>query len=346
LGKVRFCANAILFVLFRESFLFTLFIHSRHYSFRREPLVINPRGHISDDDHDAIVSQFEKTRCQKRDEGPPMYFIAPYDRQGSDENNTGTQTPNPSSKESIWAPSVISPEWVVVTRATALAIRSYDFLKKCAKGFDEDGWSAAFHETTASFKSYSVLLRIDSDFVFDTDSSSTGGDLGVSPNKEGKLESAYTRSMRARLVGPKSLRRKVYRNLQGSGDEAILLNWQPIESMVDALRERFGSLALFFYNALSPEVVTLLWRPNIFDSMSFSVMSSDYVQPMDSGDWKSDSLVVRNAGDILREISQYYQNIVTTLKIFDGQTTVAARKRRKVEQDEPEKVSDGSDNNE
>jgi hypothetical protein len=99
---------------------------------------------------------------------------------------------------------------------------------------------------------------------------------------------------------------------------------------VEALREKVGPLGLFFYNDLSPEVVAILWRPQVFDAMPLSVMASDYVRPVDEGDWKSDGLVLRNASDMLREVSQYSQNIVTTVKIFDDRAVTSSRKRRKL----------------
>jgi hypothetical protein len=288
---------------------------------------VNPRDHIDQDEQDEIFSQFEKARGKTVDVGPPMYIVAPYDRKELDEDE---QKDTKWAREGSWAPSVSSPEWVVVSRAAALAKRSHDFLKSCVKNFDETDWSAAFHETPSSFQSYSVLLRVDPDFVIDSDSSSTGTDLGVVANKDGIFESAYTRSMRARFLGPKMLRRKLYRNLRGANDEAVLMSWRPVDSMVEELREKLGPLGLFFYNDLSPEVVALLWRPQVFDAMPLSVMASDYVRPVDSGDWKSDGLVVRNVSDMLREVSQYSQNIVTTVKIFDDRVETSSRKRRKL----------------
>ena len=300
--------------------------------FRSEPLVVDPRDHITDNDHDDIVSQFEKARGPN-DAGPPMYIIAPYNRQDQDDDETTQHgKADKSNESSVWIPSVESPEWVIVKRAAALARRSHDFLMGCMRTFDEDKWSTAFHETASSFQSYSILLRIDPDFVIDSPSSSTSGELGVTPDKEGALQSAYTHSMIARFAGPKPLRRKVYRNLQGSESEAVLLHWDPIQTLVKAMTEKFGRFAAFFYNDLSPEVVALRWRPETFALLPFSAMTSEYVRPAEESNWKSDSFVARSADDILRDMRQYYENIVTTVKIFDHQGT-ANHKRRKVEKE-------------
>jgi hypothetical protein len=166
---------------------------------------------------------------------------------------------------------------------------------------------------------------VDPDFVIDPHSSSTcasadGNNFLDMVEGEG---SAYTRSMMARLAGPKPLRRKLYRNLRGTGDKSndVLLHWDPIETLVAALREKFGHLAVFFYNTLSPEVIAVRWRPNSFTPIPFSIMTSEYVQPGPGGggsdDWNLDSLVTRNSNDILRDMSQYYEDIVTTIKVFE-----------------------------
>jgi hypothetical protein len=263
--------------------------------------------------------------------GPPMYIIAPYDKTDIDEEDARNAVQ--AAKESSWHPSVASPESVVLTRAAALAKLSYVFMNRCLVNFDETDWSAVFHETATAFKSYSVLLRINSDFVVDSDSSSTGGNLDICANADGVLETAYTRSMRTRFLGPKPLRRKLYRNLRAGPDDAVLSTWQPVQSVVKSLRDEFGPYALFFYNELSPEVVGLVWRPQTYSPMPFSVMASDYARPTEDGDWKSDSLVMRNASDLLREMRQYSQDIVTTVKIFDDSCMIHRSKKRKLSED-------------
>jgi len=150
----------------------------------------------------------------------------------------------------------------------------------------------------------------------DPDASSTWRELGIVG-----CVSSYTRSMEARFAGPKPLRRKMYRNLQtNETDEErrppLITSWTPLTSVVRELRNRFASSAVFFFNDLSPEVIGVLWRPRIFDPKPFSIMASEGTMPSESG-WKSDSFLTRNARDILRDMSQYYQHVVTNVKIFD-----------------------------
>ena len=77
--------------------------------FRSEPLVVDPRDHITDNDHDDIVSQFEKARGPN-DAGPPMYIIAPYNRQDQDDDETTQHgKADKSNESSVWIPSVESP---------------------------------------------------------------------------------------------------------------------------------------------------------------------------------------------------------------------------------------------
>ncbi|KAL3935042.1 MAG: hypothetical protein SGARI_003133 [Bacillariaceae sp.] len=218
----------------------------------------------------------------------------------------------------------MSPEWVVVSRAVALAKRPYQFMLKRMVDFDASSdWSAIFHESTSSFHSYGVLLRISPDLVIDHEASSTGTDLGPQSNEKGMLETSYTRSMKARVQGPKALRRKVYRNLQNDQDEAnnsLLLSWQPIEAVLSSLRQKFGCHALFFYNELAPEVIGIVWRPDTFKPIPFSAMTAEYAMPEsdNSTEWKNDTLVVRNPQDLLREMREYYQDIVTTARTLDS----------------------------
>jgi hypothetical protein len=282
------------------------------------------------------------------DKGPPMYIIAPYDRAEVDDDEFNDEDTSKPPKESSWHPSVPSPEWVVVTRVKVLAKRSYEFMKNCLTSFDETDWSAVFHETPTAFKSYSILFRVSSEFVMDADSSSTGGDLGISTNSEDVMESSYTRSMKARFLGPKALRRKLYRNLRAGSEDAVLSTWHPVHSVVRALRHHFGSRALFFFNELSPEVIGLVWRPQTFSHAPFSVMTSDYARPTEKSGWKSDSLVMRNATDFLREMSQYFHDIVTTVKIFDESCMSHRSKRRKISENtghpvEQDEISEDED---
>jgi U3 small nucleolar RNA-associated protein 22 len=244
------------------------------------------------------------------------------------------------TKNFAWKPSVASPEWVVVTRAVALAKRSYGYIMQRLVTFDNSSdWSAIFHESPTSFQSYSVLFRVSDDLVIDQEASSTGGDLNPMANEDGILETSYTRSMKARAQGPKGLRRKVYKNLQVSANDpadqdSMLLCWQPIESVVSSLRQKFGGYALFFYNELAPEVIGLVWRPSTFKAMPFSAMTAEHAKPQEdrTNEWRNDSFVVRNATDLLREMSEYYQDVITTAKIIDESCLSTPSKKRKIAQ--------------
>ena len=262
-----------------------------------------------------------------------MYIIAPYDKLESDDEDPLNRNTVKNSEKAVWEPNTVSPEWVCLTRTVALAKRSYSFMMRKIMAFGtSNGWSAIFHESAASFQSYSVLLRVDTDFVVDAEASSTDIDLNPASDKNGLLETSYTRSMKARIQGPKGLRRKVYKNIQSSAIDETILRWQPIESLVSSLRERFGAYALFFYNELSPEVIGVVWRPQTFTTMTFSAMTAEYSRPMDDDEnnWKNDSLVIRNATDLLREMSEYYHYVITTVKIIDESFLVSSSKRQKL----------------
>lgn len=336
--------------------------------------MVDPHGHLTEDDHSDVVAQFEHARGPEFKNGAPMYIISPNDRVGGDEaEEAGSKNKTPSA----WTPTFThhNPEWVVLSRAAALAKRSHDYLMNALSSNDTVDWSVVFHETPSSFKSYSALLRVDADLLVDKECSSTSSDLSIRSNGDGVLESSYTQSMRQRSLGPKALRHKVYRNLANAEeDDAVLVrfllllpiafvtvmtdthvilnhcclvqyDWRPVEEMVQTLRTKFGSLALFFYNDLYPEVIGMLWRPTSFVPHAFSAMHSEFVLPVERDSWKSDSLVIHNTSDVLREMSQYTNDIIVDVKVIDDPTSKArpvarAGKRRAEESDGESSSSD------
>jgi hypothetical protein len=215
-------------------------------------MAVDPQGILSDDDRVLITTQFDKMRGSTYHQGPPMYIVSPSDRPGG-----GEAACDPNS--TLWTPSFteVSPEWIVMTQYTIhhhRPERSLAFLTRSLQEFEPNTWSKVFHETTDSFKSHSALLRVDSDFIF------YGGDLdaGINTNNTMDIVFVYTRSMGARRNGPKDPRRKLYHNLMNNDEKKLVLEWQPIDTMVEALRKQLGSQALFFYNDLCPEVVAVL----------------------------------------------------------------------------------------
>ena len=106
-------------------------------------------------------------------------------------------------------------------------------------------------------------------------------------------------------------------NLRATLEAGMILEWNPIQSMVRSMQEKLGNHALFFYNELAPEVVCILWRPRLFEPTSLSIMSSDYMEPAADGDWTSDSLVKRNSSDLIREMKQFFSDFVTAVKVVE-----------------------------
>mmetsp|Transcript_14570 Transcript_14570/g.35207 ORF Transcript_14570/g.35207 Transcript_14570/m.35207 type:complete len:1208 (+) Transcript_14570:97-3720(+) len=301
---------------------FLAFLHLLgNHNWARDPLIVDPRCHIDNDHYDAINAVFEDIRGDM-DDGPAMYIVAPYTRLSSGDSNVGND-----SEWGSWQPSCTSPEWVVLRRAVALARRSHEFLMSCLRNFKESDACSIFRESATGFKSYNVLFRVHPDFNFDINSSSTSEALGNSENDDGIVESAYTRSMKARYDGPKALGRKIYRNLDANMEEPLCTSWRPVSDLVSSLREIFGHQALIFYNDLSPEVIALLWRPATFESTSFSVMTSDHAKPVGFA-WDDNKSVMRSEQDLLREISQYNQEMVTSVKVMNCEPS--STKKRKI----------------
>jgi hypothetical protein len=157
------------------------------------------------------------------------------------------------------------------------------------------------------------------------------------------MESSYTRSMFNLVEGPKELRRKLYRNLMEKDNNNVLLEWRPVQAVVQRLRTKLGSLVLFFYIDLCPDVIAVVWRRPLFQSQAFSAMNSEYVHPVTVNNRKNDTLVTLNVGDILRESVQYTADIVINIKIFDNGPVIkdsTCGERKIVEA----KVEEGNDN--
>ena len=93
---------------------------------------------------------------------------------------------------------------------------------------------------------------------------------------------------------------------------------QPIEKVLKKFRSKFGHLAIFFYNEYSPEIISILWRPQVLQTDPFSAMHSEYKSPVDDK-WEHESLVKFNESDVLREIKFYGRDIITNVKVLKKQ---------------------------
>jgi U3 small nucleolar RNA-associated protein 22 len=299
----------------------------------RDPLIVDPHGIFSAETIKDVTKRFEHTRGAEYQRGPAMFVISPCDKQ-----DDATQGQIDSLVPTFTA---LTPERVVLVRAAKLAQRSYHFLKQSLRNFEAD-WSCAFLESKASFHSYSALLRVSPDLVTDPNPcSSTDNGLCVRVGTSSRLESSYTRSMMCRFRGPKELERKAYRNIAERDEGSIILHWNPVGSVVQALAARLSPYALFFYNDLCPNVISVLWRP-LFEPRAFSAMVSEHSRPISADDWKPDTLVTMNVRDVLRGIAQYTSDIVVDVKLLDSGPAVApsVRKRKHDDKTTPEDVSD------
>ena len=177
------------------------------HDWTKEPLIVDPENHIGLDERMRIMATFEASRGPENKNGPPMFIISPNDL--NEENKS-------------WKPSFTTqhPERVVLSRLSALAKRSYDFLMTsalCGKlKLEEENncWRSIFQESPNSLKSYSALLRIDSELIYDSNCASTGSEMEILSNE--MIVTPYQRSVDKRELGPKTLRRKNYKNLVSS----------------------------------------------------------------------------------------------------------------------------------
>ena len=307
-----------------SGFLRFLRLLSRH-DWAREPLIVDPQGHIPAGDRGLALRQFGEARGADGGGGPAMYVISPADYDGVEEmagskvvgEGGGTAPTRPSDGDvRAWRPSVTAsrPERVVLARAAALAGISHGHLTSCLSGGGGSDWSAAFMESAGSLESYGALLRVDPSFVVDGGCSSTGADCAVRRDGgSGRPVGPFERSMERRHAGPRELRKKNYKNLVLERD--TLHEWRPVRSLLAGLRSAYGHLAVFFYNELAPDVIALLWRPDAFRPVPFSALVSEFKRPV-LEHWVGDSLVVTNTDDVVAEIVQRSRNVITTFKVL------------------------------
>lgn len=309
---------------------FIRFLHLiSNHDWVREPLIVDPQNHIAAHDRALIHVQFHNMRGPEWNRGPAMYIISPVDydtvedmdgsRVVGDEVNANHVIPSATATEKIWAPTTTCnfPEKVVLTRASTLAKCSHDHLTAClVRGNMRNSWIAAFQESSQSLSSFSALLRVRSCFIMDLGCSSTNMDFSI-PNAHSKLDQLlipFERSLQSRFSGPTELRMKLYKNLLLELD--TIHEWDPVRSLVNALRSKYNEYAVFFYNEFAPEVIAMVWRPGAFKPHPFSVGTSNFQRPV-SELWKDDSFVITNAEDLMAEVEYFARDIVSNFKIFD-----------------------------
>jgi len=167
------------------------------YDWKRNPLIVDPEGHVNSDDRARIISEFEFVRGANFQNGPPMYIVSPSDRGGD-----------------LWKPTFTlqNPEKVILSRICALAKRSHQYLMmniiNSEHSNDDTIWMGTFKENSNSLKSYSALLRVNPNLIVDGQCSSTRANSITS-------ETSYELSVQNRSLGPKDLRKRVFKNLNG-----------------------------------------------------------------------------------------------------------------------------------
>ena len=103
--------------------------------------------------------------------------------------------------------------------------------------------------------------------------------------------------------------------------------WQPVKELVHHLRRKFNHQALFFYNEYCPEIIAILFRPDVFTPQPFSAMASEYKRPVGDGS----DMVVTNVHDILREMENMARDVVVDVKVLDQRLLLLEKQEEKEE---------------
>lgn len=81
--------------------------------------------------------------------------------------------------------------------------------------------------------------------------------------------------------GSKKKKKKTTKTTKGRQTAPIYVGLDLVENYLSELRERFGHLALFFYNALQEQVIGVVWKPGIFKPKPFKVANAQHAIPID-----------------------------------------------------------------
>ena len=69
-------------------------------------MIVDPHGHIDDEDRRAITMGFEQARGTSKEGGPPMYVVSPNDRGGVDDSlvadDPNQVRQNPGKESTFW----------------------------------------------------------------------------------------------------------------------------------------------------------------------------------------------------------------------------------------------------
>jgi len=115
--------------------------------------------------------------------------------------------------------TITNPEQVILSRAAALAKRSFFYLLSCMSSGLEPEVGAVFQESPQSLKSFIALLCVNPAILVDLACSSIDGDCSILTDENGQVTW-----------------------------EDVLQDWQPVTHLVHCLRSKFGDKAVFFLN--------------------------------------------------------------------------------------------------
>ena len=90
----------------------------------------------------------------------------------------------------------------------------------------------------------------------------------------------------------------------------LLVGTEPVAALVADLRAAFDDVALFFYNALEPEQIGLVWRPTADQKRPFAAMRCAHSQPSNG---TSASHLKPNKAQILHDCAKLGAHLVQSV---------------------------------
>ncbi|CAM9356162.1 unnamed protein product [Chrysoparadoxa australica] len=244
------------------------------------PLLVDLQQEVTPSERLGLQEKFEAERSSAAGSSRPlaMWLVTAEDRSND------------------WQPSWTSaaqPEAVVLKRAAAVAKASAGIItswlsQDCQGGGTGQSasakakWQDAFALTKAEVAGFNLAARTAAALCRDPATTLHGSE-----------------ALAHHIKGARALTVKLYKNMliglrqqhqhqHDGGSEAVapalFAGLNPLQELVEGWRHRFGHLAIFFWNELSPTTVAVVWRPKTFLPRAFAPLECSYAQPVDTGE--------------------------------------------------------------
>jgi len=242
------------------------------FEFDKFPIIVDFEKELKSEDFQSISDQLEVIR--KTNSSHYNIFIA------TAKYKNGV----------VWTKD--KPSKMILKRIIALARQSKDIMKEVFEKSSELSENRD-HQLRLIFKpsllDYNVIIQLKKEVITEREQ-----------NVQLALQKHSGKSYKSKK--PK----KDFQNLKTK-----LVDFHPVTKFVKELQHRYQERALFFYDELGGDIVTIVWKPNAFVSRPFKPIHATCVIP----DPKNNDHVVASADQILNEIKLIGEGLIEAVQL-------------------------------